>query len=80
MLNNNLENSKSENTTKHAINKKEHDKLNQTSNEEREYLINVMRECIDDARIIVQEKRLLENQAVLATIASSLFNARTQNK
>lgn len=36
----------------------------------------IMRECIDDARAIVQEKRLLENQTVLAEIAVALFKAR----
>ncbi len=43
---------------------------------ERENLIVLMRECIDDARAIVQEKRLLENQTVLASIAVALFEAR----
>jgi hypothetical protein len=40
----------------------------------------LMRECIDDARAIVQEKRLLENQTVLAEIAVALFNARSRGK
>jgi hypothetical protein len=43
---------------------------------EREELVNLMRECIDDARVVVQEKRLLESQAVLAEIAVALFEAR----
>jgi hypothetical protein len=47
---------------------------------QREEHIAIMRECIDDARNIVQEKRLLESQEVLATIAASLFNARVNKK
>lgn len=44
----------------------------------REELKNLMRECIDDARTIVQEKRLLESQEVLSNIAVALFNARSK--
>ena len=43
---------------------------------EREELIALMKECIEDARVIVQEKRLLENQTVLSSIAVALFEAR----
>jgi hypothetical protein len=46
----------------------------------REELNLLMRECIDDAKAIVQEKRLLENQTVLSTVAVALFNARTKGK
>jgi hypothetical protein len=35
-----------------------------------------MRECIEDARMIVQEKRLLESQGVLTRIAVALFEKR----
>ena len=44
----------------------------------REELNILMRECIDDARAIVQEKRLLENQTVLSSVAVALFEARTK--
>ena len=44
----------------------------------REELNILMRECIDDARVIVQEKRLLENQTVLSSIAVALFEARVK--
>jgi len=47
---------------------------------QREENVIIMRECIDDARLIVQEKRLLESQEVLATIAVGLFNARINEK
>jgi|WetSurMetagenome_2_1015567.scaffolds.fasta_scaffold985534_2 hypothetical protein len=40
----------------------------------------LMRECLDDAKAIVQEKRLLENQTVLSTIAVALFVARRKEK
>jgi hypothetical protein len=46
--------------------------------EKRAELKDLMRECIDDARAIVQEKRLLENQTVLSAIATALFEARTK--
>jgi len=46
----------------------------------REKNILVMRECIDDARAIVQEKRLLENQTVLSNIASNLFEKRASHE
>ncbi|MGV8168534.1 MAG: hypothetical protein ACP5N3_00590 [Candidatus Nanoarchaeia archaeon] len=45
---------------------------------EREELKDLMRECVDDARLIVQEKRLLESQEVLSNIAVALFNARVK--
>jgi hypothetical protein len=51
-----------------------------TNESMREDAIILMKECIDDARAIVQEKRLLENQTVLADIAVALFNARSKNK
>ncbi len=40
----------------------------------------VMRECIEDARMIVQEKRLLESQGVLSRIAVSLFEKRASHE
>ncbi|MGV8162076.1 MAG: hypothetical protein ACP5N2_01940 [Candidatus Nanoarchaeia archaeon] len=46
----------------------------------REEQVKLMRECIDDARTIVQEKRLLESQEVLASIATALFVARVKEQ
>ena len=40
----------------------------------------IMRECIDDARSIVQEKRLLESQGVLSRIAVALFEKRASHE
>jgi ABC-type nitrate/sulfonate/bicarbonate transport system ATPase subunit len=47
---------------------------------EREELMKLMRECVEDARVIVQERRLLENQTVLSNIAVALFEARLRAK
>jgi hypothetical protein len=47
---------------------------------EREELMKLMRECVEDARVIVQEKRLLENQTVLSSIAVALFEARLKKR
>jgi hypothetical protein len=38
----------------------------------------LMRECIDDARKIVFEKRLLESQSAITKIAVALFEARVK--
>lgn len=46
----------------------------------REKNIKLMKECIDDARFIVQEKRLLENQEILAKIAVALFEKRSSHE
>ena len=46
----------------------------------REKNIKLMKECVDDARIIVQEKRLLENQDILARIAVALFEKRSSHE
>ena len=46
----------------------------------REENIKLMKECIDDARNMVTEKRLLESQAVLAKIAISLFEKRASHE
>jgi hypothetical protein len=39
----------------------------------------VMIQCIDDARSIVQEKKLLESQEILAKIATHLFEKRASH-
>jgi hypothetical protein len=52
--------------------------MEKADDKRREELNTLMRECIDDARVIVQEKRLLENQTVLAEIAVALFNSRAR--
>ena len=36
----------------------------------------VMADCIDDAKILVREKRLLESQSAIVDIAVALFNVR----
>jgi hypothetical protein len=50
--------------------------MEKLDDKKKEEMIALMKECIDDARAIVQEKRLLENQTVLSGIAVALFNAR----
>jgi hypothetical protein len=52
--------------------------MEKSDDKKREELNRLMRECIDDAKTIVQEKRLLENQIVLSTIAVALFNERVK--
>jgi hypothetical protein len=54
--------------------------MEKSEDKKREEFNFLMRECIDDARVIVQEKRILENQTVLAEIAVALFNARVKGK
>jgi len=46
----------------------------------REKNIRIMSECIDDARHLVQEKRLLENQVPLLRIATALFDKRASHE
>jgi hypothetical protein len=41
--------------------------------------LQLMRECIDDARVIVQEKRLHESQQPLIEIAIALFEKRASH-
>ena len=38
----------------------------------------LMFECIEDAKIIVREKRLMESQSAIVNIAIALFNSRTK--
>jgi hypothetical protein len=40
----------------------------------------LMKQCIDDAKVIVFEKRLLESQSSVVSIAVALFNARKLKK
>lgn len=54
--------------------------MEKSEEKRRDEFILLMRECIDDARAIVQEKRLLENQMVLSDIAVALFKARLKEK
>lgn len=42
--------------------------------------IKIMKECLDDARNIVQEKRLLENQMPLIEVAVNLFEKRATHE
>ena len=42
--------------------------------------IQVMRECLDDARTLMQEKKLLETQALITDIAKSLFDKRASHE
>jgi len=51
----------------------------QSENENRQKNLALMRQCLDDARAIVQEKRLLENQQILADIAIALFEKRASH-
>ena len=53
-------------------------KMNETEQEiyKREKLNVLMKECIDDAKIIVHEKRLLESQANVIIVAIALFCER----
>jgi len=46
----------------------------------RQQNIAVMNECINDARSIVQEKKLLESQEILARIATHLFEKRASHE
>lgn len=48
--------------------------------EVRQKNIQLMKECMDDAKHIVQEKRLLENQYILTRIAISLFEKRSSHE
>ncbi len=41
--------------------------------------IHLMRECIEDARLIVREKRLMESQKQLVDIATALFDKRASH-
>jgi hypothetical protein len=38
-----------------------------------------MFECIEDAKIVVKEKRLLESQSSIVSIAIALFNERSRS-
>jgi len=38
--------------------------------------VSLMKECIDDAKTIVLEKRLMESQSSIVDIAIALFNHR----
>lgn len=58
----------------------EEDEERQVEREVREKNVKLMKECIDDARNIVQEKRLLENQELLAKIAVALFEKRSSHE
>ena len=40
----------------------------------------LMKECIDDARRIVLEKRLMESQSSIVNIAIALYDSRSSNK
>jgi len=46
----------------------------------RERNIRIMQECIDDAKGIVHEKRLLENQNLIIDVARSLFEKRASHE
>ena len=54
--------------------------MNETEQEiyEREKLNVLMKECIDDAKLIVHEKRLLESQANVVNLAVALFKERNK--
>lgn len=36
----------------------------------------VLAECIEDAKVLVREKRLLESQSAIVELAVALFNVR----
>lgn len=40
--------------------------------------VKIMKECIDDARQIVLEKRLMESQSSILDIATALYKTRTK--
>lgn len=40
----------------------------------------LMKECIEDAKQIVLEKRLMESQSAIVEIAIALFNSRCQKE
>ncbi|MCC7573977.1 hypothetical protein KO361_00090 [Candidatus Woesearchaeota archaeon] len=40
----------------------------------------LMKQCIDDAKLIVFEKRLLESQSSVVSIAVALFESRSRGK
>ena len=40
----------------------------------------IMRECLEDARAMVQEKRLLESQKIISSIAAALFDKRASHE
>ena len=40
----------------------------------------LMFECIEDAKLIVKEKRLMESQSAVVQIAITLFKERYKNK
>ncbi len=46
----------------------------------RERNIRIMKECVDDAKEIVHEKRLLENQNLIIDVARSLFEKRASHE
>lgn len=46
----------------------------------REKNIRVMKQCIEDARSIVSEKKLLESQRAITSIAEALFDKRASHE
>lgn len=52
----------------------------QVEDDVRKKNIDLMKQCIDDARVIAQEKRLLETQAIISSIAIALFEKRSSHE